>query len=113
MLTEEQSKAENIKDRVNRQSVIEALVSTKEVLRNYKSQTENGLCLFVGKVKVPGQNNLTRKVKILFEPFKEIKAKVYFCGDKFQTEVLEKLLESHDSFGFAIIDGNGCLMAKL
>ncbi len=37
MLTEEQSKAENIKDRVNRQSVIEALVSTKEVLRNYKS----------------------------------------------------------------------------
>lgn len=34
MLTEEQSKAENIKDRVNRLSVIEALVSTKEVLRN-------------------------------------------------------------------------------
>lgn len=83
MLTDEQSKAENIKDRVNRQSVIEALVSTKEVLRNYKSQTENGLCLFVGKVKVPGQNNLTRKVKILFEPFKEIKAKIYFCGDEF------------------------------
>ena len=83
MLTDEQSKAENIKDRVNRLSVIDALVSTKEVLRNYKNQTTNGLCLFVGKVKVPGQNNLTRKVKIIFEPFKEIRSKIYFCGDKF------------------------------
>lgn len=113
MLTEEQSKAENIKDRVNRQSVIEALVSTKEVLRNIKGDLPTGLCLFVGKVKVPGQNNLTRKVKFMYEPFKEIKSKIYFCGDTFQTEVLEKLLESHDCFGFAIIDGNGCLMAKL
>lgn len=89
------------------------MVSTKEVLRTYKGSTDNGLCLFVGKVKVPGQNNLTRKVKIIFEPFKEIKSKIYFCGDLFQTEVLEKLLESHDSFGFAIIDGNGCLMGRL
>ena len=54
MLTEEQSKAENIKDRVNRLSVIEALVSTKEVLRNQKITTQNGLCVFVGKVKIPG-----------------------------------------------------------
>lgn len=54
MLTEEQSKAENIKDRVNRLSVIEALVSTKEVLRNQKASTEKGLCIFVGKVKIPG-----------------------------------------------------------
>lgn len=83
MLTEEQSKAENIKDRVNRLSVIEALVSTKEVLRNQSITTQNGLCIFVGKVKIPGQNNQTRKVKYIFEPFKEIKSKLYFCGDKF------------------------------
>lgn len=67
----------------------------------------------MGKVKVPGQNNQTRKVKIVFEPFKEIKSKVYFCGDKFQTELIEKLMESHESYGFAIIDGNGCLMGRL
>ena len=42
-----------------------------------------------------------------------IKSKVYFCGDKFQTELIEKLMESHESYGFAIIDGNGCLMGKL
>lgn len=34
MLTEEMGKAEQIKDRVNRLSVLDALVTSKEVLRN-------------------------------------------------------------------------------
>jgi len=37
MLTDEMGKAEQIKDRVNRLSVLDALTSTKEVLKNFKS----------------------------------------------------------------------------
>lgn len=54
-----------------------------------------------------------KKIKIVFEPFKPVKTKIYNCGDKFDTSVLEKLVESHDSYGFAIIDGNGILFGKL
>lgn len=112
MLTEEMGKAEQIKDRVNRLSVLDALVSTKEVLKSQKLTTTNGLCIFCGKVKVPGQKTI-KKIKHVFEPFKPVKTKVYNCGDKFDTAVLERLMESHETYGFAIIDGNGILMGKL
>lgn len=52
MLTDEMGKAEQIKDRVNRLSVLDAITSTKEILRNFKITTDNGLCVFVGKIKV-------------------------------------------------------------
>lgn len=42
-----------------------------------------------------------------------MKTKVFNCGDKFDTSVLERLLESHETYGFAIIDGNGILLGKL
>lgn len=54
-----------------------------------------------------------KKLKIVFEPFKPVKTKIYNCGDKFDTSVLERLMESHESYGFAIIDGNGLLLGKL
>lgn len=50
---------------------------------------------------------------MVFEPFKPVKTKVFNCGDKFDTSVLERLLESHETYGFAIIDGNGILLGKL
>ncbi len=89
------------------------MITTKEILRKYKESPDNVLCLFVGKVKVLGEKNLTRKDKIIFEPFKEIKNKIYFCGDLFQTEVLDKFLEGYHFYVFDIIDGNWCLMERL
>lgn len=74
--------------------------------------TDNGLCIFCGKIKLPGQKSV-KKIKIVFEPFKPVKTKIYNCGDKFDTSVLERLVESHDAYGFAIIDGNGILLGKL
>lgn len=105
-------KAEQIKDRVNRLSVLDALTSTKEILKGFKSTTDNGLCIFCGKIKMPGQKTI-KKIKIVFEPYKPVKTKIYNCGDKFDTSVLERLLESHETYGFAIIDGNGFLFGKL
>lgn len=105
-------KAEQIKDRVNRLSVLDAITSTKEILRSYKMMTDFGLCVFCGKIKMENQKT-AKKIKIVFEPFKPVKTKIYNCGDKFDTSVLERLVESHDSYGFGIIDGNGILLGKL
>jgi peptide chain release factor subunit 1 len=47
-LKKEISEASNIKDRVNRQSVIDALKSGIEALKPYKSFGSTGLALFAG-----------------------------------------------------------------
>ena len=112
MLTDEQGKAENIKDRVNKLSVITALVSAKEILRSWNGTTQNGLCVYCGQVELPG-TNVKKKLKIVFEPYKKITTKLYKCHDSFDTAPLERLLESNEVYGFAIIDGHGTLMAKV
>jgi peptide chain release factor subunit 1 len=38
---------------------------------------------------------------------------MYKCDSKFDTSLLKKSLESHETFGFIIIDGNGALFATL
>ena len=59
------------------------------------------------------KTNTVKKLKICFEPFIKITAKLYNCGDHFDTTPLERLVESNESYGFVIVDGNGCLMAKI
>ncbi len=112
MLTDEYGKAENIKDRANRQSVQTAIISAKELLRNYNGKNVTGVCIFAGNIKLPNSNTI-KKLKICFEPYRKVTSKLYNCGPKFQTDPLERLVESNDTFGFVIVDGNGCLMAKL
>ena len=46
MLTEEYGTASNIKSRVNRLSVLEAIVSTQQRLKLYSKCPPNGLCIF-------------------------------------------------------------------
>lgn len=54
-----------------------------------------------------------KKVNISFEPFKPINTSLYLCDNKFHTEALAELLESDQSFGFIIMDGNGSLFGTL
>lgn len=113
MITEEIGKADNIKDRVNRQSVISALTSAKEKLKNYTNKApKNGLCLYCGNVLLPG-NKIEKKIMIAIEPFKQLNTKLYKCGDKFDVEPLKGLLESNERYGFIIVDGNGSLFGVL
>ena len=112
MLTDEYGKAENIKDRANRQSVQTAIVSAKELLRSYAGKNQFGVCVFTGNVKLANSNSI-KKLKIIFEPYRKLTSKLYNCGPQFQTTPLEKLVESNDTFGFVIVDGNGLLLARL
>ena len=111
MIAEEVGKASNIKSRVTRQNVTDALTSTNEKLKLYNKTPPNGLVLFCGIVQQ--EEGGEKMVKIDIEPFKQINTTLYKCDSIFHTEEVRKLLEDNDRFGFIIMDGNGSLFGTL
>eukprot|EP00245_Coleochaete_scutata_P009327 TRINITY_DN3046_c0_g1_i1.p1 TRINITY_DN3046_c0_g1~~TRINITY_DN3046_c0_g1_i1.p1 ORF type:complete len:438 (+),score=119.27 TRINITY_DN3046_c0_g1_i1:261-1574(+) len=111
MLGDEFGTASNIKNRVNRQSVLGAITSAQQRLKLYNKVPTNGLVLYTGTIVT--DDGKEKKVTIDFEPFKAINASLYLCDNKFHTEALNELLESDDKFGFIVMDGNGTLFGTL
>lgn len=111
MLTDEYGTASNIKSRVNRLSVLSAITSTQQRLKQYTKCPPNGLVIFCGEAM--NAEGKLRKLLIDFEPFKPINTSLYLCDSKFHVEALSELLESDDRFGFIIMDGNGALFGTL
>ena len=111
MLVDEVGKATNIKSRVTRQNVIDALTSTMEKLRLYNKTPSNGLVIFCGLVQIPTGGE--KMIKIDLEPFKSINTSLYRCDNIFHTDELKTLLVDNDKFGFLIMDGNGSLFGLL
>ena len=111
MLVDEVGKATNIKSRVTRQNVIDALTSTIEKLRLYNKTPLNGLVIFCGLVQMPTGGE--KMIKIDLEPFKPINTSLYRCDNIFHTDELKSLLVDNDKFGFLIMDGNGSLFGLL
>lgn len=111
MLSEEYGTASNIKSRVNRLSVLDAITSTQQRLKLYNKIPPNGLVVYCGTVMT--DDNKTKKRTIDFEPFRPINTSLYLCDNKFHTEPLNELLESNDTFGFVVMDGSGALFGTL
>eukprot|EP00271_Cylindrocystis_brebissonii_P011706 TRINITY_DN29622_c0_g1_i1.p1 TRINITY_DN29622_c0_g1~~TRINITY_DN29622_c0_g1_i1.p1 ORF type:complete len:440 (+),score=92.64 TRINITY_DN29622_c0_g1_i1:292-1611(+) len=111
MLGDEFGTASNIKNRVNRQSVLGAITSAQQRLKLYNKVPPNGLVLYTGTIVT--DDGKEKKVTIDFEPFKPINASLYLCDNKFHTESLNELLESDEKFGFIVMDGNGTLFGTL
>jgi len=111
MLGDEFGTASNIKNRVNRLSVLSAITSTQQRLKLYNKVPPNGLVIYCGTIIT--DEGKEKKVNIDFEPFKPINTSLYLCDNKFHTEALNELLESDDKFGFVIMDGNGALFGTL
>jgi peptide chain release factor subunit 1 len=111
MLGIELGTASNIKSRVNRQSVLGAITSVQQRLKQYNRVPDNGLVIYSGTVIT--NEGKEKKVSIDFEPFKPINTSLYLCDNKFHTEALNDLLQSDDKFGFIIMDGNGALYGTL
>lgn len=108
MLQDEAGKAEKIKDRVNRQSVVKAINSVREKLKFYNKIPNNGLLIYSGEVFA--DDGKTEKKFILdFEPIKAINTSLYKCAATFETKALRELLTSKEKFGFIIVDGSGAL----
>jgi len=111
MLTEEYGTASCIKSRVNRLSVLSAITSTQQRLKQYNRTPPNGLIIFCGEVLT--EDNKEKKLTIDFEPFKPINTSMYLCDSKFHTAPLAELMEDDDKFGFLIMDGNGSLFGTV
>ena len=111
MLIDEIGKASNIKSRVTRQNVTDALYCAKEKLSLYTRTPPNGLVIYCGLVQMP--NGGEKMIKIDLEPFKPINTSLYKCNNIFHTDELKALLVDNDKFGFLIIDGNGSLLGLL
>ena len=92
MLGDEFGTASNIKNRVNRQSVLGAITSAQQRLKLYSKVPTNGLVLYTGTVMT--DDGKEKKLNIDFEPFKPINTSLYLCDNKFHTEALAELLES-------------------
>ncbi len=113
-LVEEYGTSSHIKSRVNRQSVQSAIESAQQKLKLCSKIPKNGLVLFCGTILT--DDGKEKKVSIDFEPFTPVNNSVYLCDNCFHVEILTNLLkemESSQTFGFIILDGNGCLFATV
>lgn len=106
LLTEEYHSASNVKSRVNRQSICDALTSVQQKLKLYRAVPDNGLAIFCGYVD-------EKIVNVCFEPYKQIQCSIYQCDHVFHTDVLDSMCQTNDTFGFIVVDGNGCLFGTL
>ena len=111
MLTDEAGTASNIKSRVNRLSVLGAITSTQQKLKQYARVPPNGLVVYCGEVL--NEQGKPKKLAMGFEPFKPINTSLYMCDNRFHTEALGTLLESDDTFGFIVMDGSQTLFGTL
>ncbi|KAI9216497.1 putative eukaryotic peptide chain release factor subunit 1-3 [Blastocladiella britannica] len=110
-LVDEAGAANNIKSRVNRQSVLSAIASAQYKLKTYNRVPPNGLFIYCGTAMT--EDGKEKKLSIDFEPFKPVNTFLYMCDNKFHTGPLAELLESDAKFGFIVMDGNGALFGTL
>lgn len=106
MLNTELGTASNIKNRVNRQSVEDALTSVIARLSKYSQTPPNGLCIFCGNITESGKE---KKLLIDFEPPRPLSEQKYICDKRFHVDSLFSLLSTNEKYGFIIMDGQGCL----
>lgn len=111
MLADEFGTASNIKNRVNRLSVLSAITSTQQKLKLYNHVPENGLVIYCGTIVT--DEGKEKKVNIDFEPHKPINTSLYLCDNRFHTEPLQDLLQSDEKYGFIVMDGSGTLYGTL
>ncbi|KAF7684702.1 Eukaryotic peptide chain release factor subunit 1 [Astathelohania contejeani] len=111
MLTDEYGTASNIKSRVNRLSVLSAITSAQQKLKQYTRTPPNGLGLYVGTVLTEDRGE--RKVSVGIEPLRPINTSLYLCDSRFHVEELLKQFDDENKYAFVIMDGHSTLFALL
>lgn len=112
LITQELGTASSIKSRQTRQSVEEALTVINGKVKNLNWLPDNGLCIYCGLVKTDVQGKTERVLKLV-EPIKPVPQFIYRCDTHFIIDPLKDQLESHEKYGFIVVDGAGALFASL
>lgn len=87
LLDTEFGTAQNIKSKMNRNSVLSGITSTREKLKLYNKVPANGLIIYCGLIQAEG--SAEKKYTIDFEPFRPINISKYLCDSNFFTEPLK------------------------
>lgn len=99
----EYSTASNIKDRVTRHHVLEALSAIINRLKLFRKTPPNGLIVFAGYVAgdVPGREEMEIH---LLEPPEKLKIWLYRCDSRFHTEILEDMIRIREAYGLIVVE---------
>ncbi len=101
-LMQEQGTASNIKDKTNRQHVIDSLERMIRHLRLYKQTPPNGLAAFAGNIA--SQEGKTDIKVWSIEPPVPINIRMYRCDQTFILDELEGMMKVKDTFGIIVMD---------
>ncbi len=102
-LGQEGAQAANIKSKLTRKHVGDAIESAISVLNRYKNAGEYGIAIFVGHVIVG--NNKTRLVTVVIDDPPEIFTSFrYRCDSTFELTQLEDMLIDRTSYGLFVVD---------
>lgn len=113
-LHKEYSAASNIKDRVTRHHVLDALVTIIQRLKLYREIPSNGLAIFCGAITKPGDPPGSEKINIFeVEPIEPISIYLYRCDDHFHLDILKDMLKEKNIFGLIAIDREEATFALL
>jgi len=111
MLNMEYGTISNIKSKVNRKSVDDAITSIQQRMKLYNKIPRNGLVIYAGNVL--DDNGHDKRILIDLEPFKPINTSLYRCDNRFHIEAIENLIDSNEKYGFIIVDGSETLYGTL
>ena len=105
MLKKEYALTQNVKSRVTRHNVLNALEKTMNHLRLFKKTPPNGLVIFCGNVsKKEGQP----EIKIWsIEPPQPLAQKIYWCDQNFVLDPLKDMTREKEIYGLIVLDSGG------
>jgi len=111
-LREEYGTASNIKSRVTRKNVQEAIEKVQQRLKLFKAPPPNGLVIFCGAIPYGAPGNEKMEIYTL-EPPEKINVYFYRCDSRFHLEPLFDMMREKDTFGVLVIDSNEAILATL
>jgi len=111
-LREEYGTASNIKSRVTRKNVQEAIEKVQQRLKLFKTPPPNGLVIFCGAIPYGAPGNEKMEIYTL-EPPEKINVYFYRCDSRFHLEPLFDMMREKDSYGVLVIDSNEAILATL
>ncbi|MCX8179121.1 MAG: peptide chain release factor aRF-1 [Candidatus Aenigmarchaeota archaeon] len=105
MLKQEYALTQNVKSRITRKNVLDALEKISNHLRQFKETPPNGLVVFCGNVSpIEGESD----IKLWsVEPPEELGVKMYWCDQRFALEPLKEMVREKEIYGLIILDSSG------